>query len=317
MAEMSALARYAAKKLLIGIPVVVLVSLLLFLIMKQVPSDPIRMIAGDRVTKATVAALERSWGLDQPLYIQFFYWFAKMVTGNFGYSFVTREPVSLLIWGRLPYTLELTLPSLVLSYIVGVPLGVIAALGRGKSRDYLAMGVSNFFYSMPTYWLGLMLSLVFGLYLRWFPISGTNGGLSSLVLPILTLTLPPIAYSARIARTEMIETLGEDYIKTAEAKGLSSSRVVMKHALRNSIVPVTVMFFLSFPWIIGGAVIVETVFAWPGMGQLLYRSIIQLDYPVIQAIVLIIAILVVLCNILGDIVAATLDPRIRIEREGP
>lgn len=310
---MSALARYASKKILIGIPVVVLVTLLLFLIMKQVPSDPIRMIAGERVTKERVAELRKSWGLDQPVYLQFFYWFANMIRGNFGYSFVTREPVSFLIWERLPYTLELTLPSLVLSYVLGVPLGIIAALGRGKSRDYLAMGVSNFFYSMPQYWLGLMLMLVFGLYLGWFPISGTNGGLGSFVLPILTYTLPLIAFSARIARTEMIEALGEDYIRTAWAKGLSSARVVLKHALRNALIPVTVMFFLDFPWIIGGAVIVETVFSWPGMGQLLYKSIIQLDYPVIQAIVLIIAILVVLCNILGDIVAATLDPRIRIE----
>jgi len=311
---MSALARYTSKKILIGIPVVVLVTLLLFLIMKQVPSDPIRMIAGDRVTKERVAELRKSWGLDQPIYLQFFYWFAKMITGDFGYSFVTQQPVSFLIWGRLPYTLELTLPSLLLSYVLGVPLGIIAALGRGKSRDYLAMGVSNFFYSMPTYWLGLMLMIVFGLYLRWFPISGTNAGLGSLVLPILTYTLPLIAFSARIARTEMIETMGEDYIRTAWAKGLSSARVVLKHALRNALIPVTVMFFLDFPWIIGGAVIVETVFSWPGMGQLLYKSIIQLDYPVIQAIVLVIAILVVLCNILGDIVAATLDPRIRIER---
>lgn len=312
---MSALARYASKKILIGIPVVVLVTLLLFLIMKHVPSDPIRMIAGDRVTKERVAELRRSWGLDLPVYLQFFYWFANMISGNFGYSFVTREPVSFLIWGRLPYTLELTVPSLVLSYVLGVPLGIIAALGRGKSSDYLAMGVSNFFYSMPQYWLALMLMLVFGLYLGWFPISGINGGLSSFVLPMVTYTLPLIAYSARIARTEMIETLGEDYIRTAWAKGLSSARVVLKHALRNAVIPVTVMFFLDVPWILGGAVIIETVFSWPGMGQLLYKSIIQLDYPVIQAIVLVIAILVVLCNILGDIVAATLDPRIRVERE--
>jgi len=312
---MNELARYAIKKILIGIPVVVLVTLLLFLIMKHVPSDPIRMIAGDRVTKERVAELERSWGLDQPLYLQFFFWFGKMMADDFGYSFVTREPVSLLVWARLPYTLELTIPALVLSYVLGVPLGIIAALGRGKSRDYLAMGVSNFFYSMPQYWLGLMLMLVFGLYLGWLPISGPDAGVSSLALPILTYTLPLIAFSARVARTEMIEALGEDYIRTAWAKGLSSATVILKHALRNALIPVTVMFFLDFPWVIGGAVIVETVFSWPGMGQLLYKSIIQLDYPVIQAIVLIISILVVICNIFGDIVAAILDPRIRVERD--
>lgn len=312
---MSALARYSFKKILIGIPVVIFVCLLLFLIMKQVPGDPIRMIAGERVTKEKIEDLRRSWGLDQPLYIQFFYWFSKVMTGDFGYSYITRQPVSYLIWARLPYTLELTLPSLVLSYVLGIPLGVVAALGRGKSRDYLTMGISNFFYSMPTYWLGLMLMLMFGLYLRWFPISGTTAGFQSLVLPTLTYTLPFIAFSARIARTEMLEVLGEDYIRTAWAKGLPSSRVILRHALRNALIPVTVMFFLDLPWIIGGAVIVETVFSWPGMGHLLYKSILQLDYPVIQAIVLIIAILVVICNILGDIVSASLDPRIRVEPE--
>jgi ABC-type dipeptide/oligopeptide/nickel transport system permease component len=312
---MSALARYAIKKILIGIPVVVLVTLLLFLIMKQVPGDPIRMIAGERVTKETIDELRRSWGLDQPTYIQFFYWFSKIMSGDFGYSYVTRQPVSFLIWSRLPYTLELTLPSLVLSYVLGVPLGIIAALGRGKSRDYITMGISNFFYSMPTYWLGLMLMLVFGLYLRWFPISGTTGGLESLVLPTLTYTLPFIAFSARIARTEMLEVLGEDYIRTAWAKGLTSGRVILKHALRNALIPVTVMFFLDLPWIIGGAVIVESVFSWPGMGNLLYKSILRLDYPVILAIVFVIAILIVICNIVGDVVSATLDPRIRVETE--
>jgi len=311
---MGALLRYSIKKALIGIPVVILVTFILFLIMKSVPADPILIIAGDRVPAARILELRREWGLDKPFLVQYFYWFSKIMTGDFGYSILTRQPVSYLIWARLPYTLELTVPSLILSYVLGVPFGIIAALRRGSARDHLTMAVLNFFYSMPTYWLGLMLMLVFGLYLGMFPISGASSP-SSIVLPTITLTIPFLAYSARIARTEMLDVLTEDYMRTAWAKGLKSRVVILKHGLRNALIPITVLFFLDLPWIIGGAVIVETVFSWPGMGNLLYKSIVRLDYSVIQAIVLVIAILIVISNILGDIVAASLDPRIRIEPE--
>jgi ABC-type dipeptide/oligopeptide/nickel transport system permease component len=202
----------------------------------------------------------------------------------------------------------------VLSYVFGIPIGVVAALKRGTAVDNITVGVATFFYSMPTYWLGLILMLTFGLYLRWFPISGSSS-LESMVLPLLTLTLPYVAMSARIVRTEMLEVLTEDYVRTAWAKGLPSRRVILRHALRNALIPLTVMFFLDLPWIIGGAVIVESVFAWPGMGSLLYKSILKQDYPVVQALVLVITILTVVCNILGDIVSAFLDPRIRVEKE--
>lgn len=311
---MSALLRYSVKRVLIGIPVILLVSLFIFLLMQMLPGDPIKLIAGERVTQERIEELKRSWGLDQPIYIQYFYWLSHVMMGDFGYSYVTRLPVSLLIWSRLPYTIQLTFTALVLSYVFGIPIGVVAALKRGTVIDNITVGVATFFYSMPTYWLGLILMLTFGLHLKWFPISGSSS-LESMVLPLLTLTLPYVAMSARIVRTEMLEVLTEDYIRTAWAKGLPSRRVILRHALRNALIPLTVMFFLDLPWIIGGAVIVETVFAWPGMGSLLYKSILRQDYPVVQALVLIITILTVLCNILGDIVAAFLDPRIRVEKE--
>ena len=311
---MSALLRYSMKKVVIGIPVVFFVSLFIFLLMQMMPGDPIRLIAGERVTPERIEELRRSWGLNQPIYIQYFYWLSHLIVGDFGFSYVTRLPVSLLVWSRLPYTIELTLTSLALSYVLGIPIGVIAALKRGTLLDNTTIGISTFFYSMPTYWLGLMLMLTFGLYLRWFPISGASS-FESMVLPTLTLTLPYVAMSARIVRTEMLDVLTEDYVRTAWAKGLPSRRVILRHALRNALIPLTVMFFLDLPWIIGGAVIVETVFAWPGMGSLLYKSVVRQDYPVVQAIVLVIAILTVVCNILGDIVAAFLDPRIRVEKE--
>jgi len=310
----SALLRYSMKKVVIGIPVVFFVSLFIFLLMQMMPGDPIRLIAGERVTPERIEELRRSWGLNQPIYIQYFYWLSHLIVGDFGFSYVTRLPVSLLVWSRLPYTIELTLTSLALSYVLGIPIGVIAALKRGTLLDNTTIGISTFFYSMPTYWLGLMLMLTFGLYLRWFPISGASS-LESMVLPTLTLTLPYVAMSARIVRTEMLDVLTEDYVRTAWAKGLPSRRVILRHALRNALIPLTVMFFLDLPWIIGGAVIVETVFAWPGMGSLLYKSVVRQDYPVVQAIVLVIAILTVVCNILGDIVSAFLDPRIRVEKE--
>ncbi|MEM2366907.1 MAG: ABC transporter permease [Candidatus Bathyarchaeia archaeon] len=311
---MSALLRYTVKRVLIGIPVIFLVSLLIFLLMQMLPGDPIKLIAGERATPERIEELRRSWGLDQPIYIQYFYWLSHVMIGDFGYSYVTRLPVSHLIWSRLPYTIQLTFTALILSYILGIPIGVIAAIKRGTVVDNVTVGVATFFYSMPTYWLGLILMLIFGLHLRWFPISGSFS-LESMVLPLLTLTLPYVAMSARIVRTEMLEVLTEDYVRTAWAKGLPSRMVILKHALRNALIPLTVMFFLDLPWIIGGAVIVESVFAWPGMGSLLYKSILKQDYPVVQAIVLIITILTVVCNILGDVVVAFLDPRIRVEKE--
>ncbi|MEM0007868.1 MAG: ABC transporter permease [Candidatus Bathyarchaeia archaeon] len=311
---MSALLRYTMKRILIGIPVIFLVSLFIFLLMQMLPGDPIKLIASERATPERIEELRRSWGLDQPIYIQYFYWLSHVMMGDFGYSYVTRLPVSHLIWSRLPYTIQLTFTALILSYVLGIPIGVIAAVKRGTVVDNVTVGVATFFYSMPTYWLGLILMLIFGLYLRWFPISGSFS-LESMVLPLLTLTLPYVAMSARIVRTEMLEVLTEDYVRTAWAKGLPSRMVILKHALRNALIPLTVMFFLDLPWIIGGAVIVESVFAWPGMGSLLYKSILKQDYPVVQAIVLIITILTVICNILGDVVVAFLDPRIRVEKE--
>jgi ABC-type dipeptide/oligopeptide/nickel transport system permease component len=310
---MPALLRYATKKILIGIPVVLSVSLFIFLLMQAMPGDPIEMISGEKVTQQRLEELKRSWGLDQPIYIQYFYWLSHLFTGDFGISYRTKLPASLLIWSRIPYTLQLTLTALILSYVLGIPMGVMAALKRGTFIDSITIGTATFFYSMPTYWLGLMLMLTFGLNLKWFPISGASS-FESMILPTITLTLPYVAMSARIVRTEMLEVLTEDYIRTAWAKGLPSRKVILTHALRNALIPLTVMFFLDLPWIIGGAVIVETVFAWPGMGTLLYQSIVKQDYPVVQAIVLIIAILTVVCNILGDIISAALDPRIRVEK---
>lgn len=307
--------KYAVKKIFLGIPAILGVSIILFSIMHMIPGDPIVLIVGERVDPSRIEELREAWGLNKPIYIQYFYWLSHFIQGDFGTSIIHRQPVSDLIFSRLPFTIELTLTSLIIAYIIGIPIGVVAALKRGSWIDYLAMGFAIFFYSMPGFWLGLMLMLLFGLYLKWLPLSGYSGP-ESLILPALTLALPSIAMIARLIRSEMLEVLTEDYVRTAWAKGLPSRTVIFRHAFKNALIPVIVMFFLQLPWLIGGAVVIETVFAWPGMGRLLYKSIVRQDYPVVQAIILIIAILTVISNILGDIVSAILDPRIRLEEAG-
>lgn len=307
---------YVVKKLLIGIPVIFGVTIILFYIMYMLPGDPIKLLlAGERVTPAKIEELRRAWGLDQPVYIQYFYWLSHVVRGDLGVSIVTKEPVTLLISQRLPYTLALMLISTLLSYAIGVLSGVLTALGRGTLVDSVVSITGIVGYSIPGFWFGLMLMLAFGRYLQILPISGYEGP-HSLILPALSLALPSSAYVMRLTRAEMIEVLNEDYIRTAWAKGLNERRVLLVHALRNAMIPVVVMFFLDIPWLIGGAVVIETLFALPGMGRLLYVSIIRQDYAVVQGIVLIITVLTVVFNTLGDIVVAVLDPRVRVERGG-
>jgi len=307
---------YVVKKLLIGIPVIFGVTIILFYIMYMLPGDPIKLLlAGERVTPAKIEELRRAWGLDQPVYIQYFYWLSHVVRGDLGVSIVTKEPVTFLISQRLPYTLALMLISTLLSYTIGVVSGILTALRRGTLVDSVVSIAGIVGYSIPGFWFGLMLMLVFGRYLQLLPISGYEGP-HSLILPALSLALPSSAYVMRLTRAEMIEVLNEDYIRTAWAKGLNERRVLLVHALRNAMIPVVVMFFLDIPWLIGGAVVIETLFALPGMGRLLYVSIIRQDYAVVQGIVLIITILTVVFNTLGDIVVAVLDPRVRVEREG-
>ncbi len=307
---------YVLKKFLIGIPVIFGVTIILFYIMYTLPGDPIKLLlAGERVTPARIEELRRAWGLDQPVYIQYFYWLSHIVRGDLGVSIVTKEPVALLISQRLPYTLTLMLISTLLSYSIGVLAGLITALKRGTLIDGFVSIVGVINYSIPGFWFGLMLMLSFGYYLQLLPISGYEGP-HSLVLPALSLALPSSAYVMRLTRAEMVEVLNEDYIRTARAKGLNKRRVLLVHALRNAMIPVVVMFFLNMPWLIGGAVVIETLFALPGMGRLLYVSIIRQDYAVVQGIVLIITVLTVVFNTLGDVVVAVLDPRIRVERGG-
>jgi len=307
---LSDLLEYAAKKLILGVFIVLTVTITLFGIMQAMPGDPVELIAGERVSPERIAEIRAQWGLDKPIYIQYFYWLSRILRGDFGTSIVTKLPVSELIKARLPYTLLLTGSALAFEYIIAVPLGLLAALRWNTKVDRLLVVISTILWSMPNFWLGVILMIIFGIKLNILPLSGYSG-LKSLVLPLLALSLPSLAGILRLTRSEVLEVLREDYVLTAYAKGLPNHKVLVKHILRNALVPVTVMFFLYLPWLIGGSVIIETVFAWPGMGRLLWKSIVVQDYPVVQAVIFIIAVLTVVSNTVGDIVSAILDPRIR------
>ena len=304
------LTEYTVKRLIIGVFIVLTVTVILFGIMQAMPGDPIELLAGERVSPEKIAQLKAQWGLDKPVYMQYFYWLSRIIRGDFGRSMVTKLPVIELIKARLPYTLLLTGSALIVEYVIAIPLGLLAALKWGSKTDHVVVTLSIVLWSMPSFWLGVLLMIIFAIKLNLLPLSGYSG-LKSLILPLLTLSLPSLAGTLRLTRSEVLEVLREDYVLTAYAKGLPKYKVLIKHVLRNALVPVTVMFFLYLPWLIGGAVIVETVFAWPGMGRLLWKSITVQDYPVVQAIIFIIALLTVISNTIGDIVSAVLDPRIR------
>ena len=301
---------YAIRRLGIGVLTVVVVTLVLFLIMHSMPGDPIRMIADPRTPEHQLEILRARWGLDRPMHIQYVVWLSNIARGDFGTSISTRLPVRDLIANRLPYTLALVLPALLLRYLIGVTVGLVVAGGRQTWQGNILVVVSTIMRSVPGFWLGILLMLVFAVRLGWFPISGYSGP-RSIVLPMLTLMLPPIADTARMTYSEVLDVMKEMYVTTARSKGLAERHVLVHHVLRNALIPVTVSFFLSLPWLIGGAVIVESVFGWPGMGRLLWRSITQQDLPVVQGVVVIIAVLTVLSNTLGDMMTGFLDPRIR------
>lgn len=312
---MNDMLEYIIRRLLIGIVVIIAVTALLFGIMQMMPGDAIELISSPRVSPEKIAELKVLWGLDKPVVVQYFYWISRIFKGDFGTSIVSGQKVLLLISERLPFTLMLTGSALLLQYIIAIPLGLIAAYKKDSILDRTIVAFTIGFSSIPPFWLGILLMIVFGVWLKVLPISGYNG-IKSIVLPLVTMALPGLAGVLRLTRSEVLEMLRERYVETAYAKGVRRNMVLLKHVLRNALIPVSVMFFLNLPWTIGGSVVIETVFAWPGMGTLLWRSISTQDYPVVQGIIFIIAILTVLSNILGDILSAFLDPRVRQEMKG-
>ncbi len=286
------------------------VTLIAFLILHLSKGDPVKIMLGPYATEENVAALRAKYNLDEPLHVQYLTWIGNVLKGDLGNSIRYNRSVNELIGERIGPTLILTGSGLVIAVVFGVMLGISAALRRNSLLDYFSTFQAMFWISIPAFWLGILLLYIFGLQLRWVPIAGMTG-FTSIILPALTLGLRQEAWFARPMRAEMLEVLNQDYVKTAKAKGLKYRIVIWKHALRNALIPIVTMLALRLPWIIGGSVVVEVVFSWGGIGSLLVNSVLARDFPVVQAILLIIAITVVLANLFADLIYSVIDPRIR------
>lgn len=287
------------------------VSALVFLLIHLIPGDPVEVMLGEGSLPADREALRRSLGLDQPLYIQMLDYYRGLLTLDLGQSLYSQRPITEIMIERLPATIELAVAGLLVALIIAVPLGVLAAVRSNTPWDGGAMMFSMLGVSIPNFLMGPLLILVFALWLGWLPVSGREGILS-LVLPALTLGTAMAAILSRMIRATLLETLGEDYIRTARAKGLGWRAVIFRHALRNALLPVITLLGLQLGALLGGTVITEIVFSWPGIGQLTIESIHRRDYPVLQACVLLISVSYVLVNTLTDLAYAWLDPRVRL-----
>jgi len=287
------------------------VASLVFLLIHFVPGDPVDMMLGENAQMADREALRESLGLNRPVGIQLLHYFSNLLQGDLGTSLHSREPVVQMLAERLPATAELAMASLLISCLIAFPLGIIAALNKGKTWDKTAMGVSLLGVSIPNFLLGPVLILIFSIYLGWLPVSGREG-LDSMVLPAITLGTALAAVLSRMIRSTLLEVLQEDFIRTARAKGDSHYQVVIRHALPNAMLPIITLLGLQLGVLLGGAVITETVFSWPGIGKLTIDSIMKRDYPVVQGCVLLISLTYVIVNMLTDLLYAWIDPRIRL-----
>jgi peptide/nickel transport system permease protein len=301
--------RYLARKLAHTAFVAFGVVTLVFVALRMSGDPAATMLPGD-ASVDELRDLRHALGLDQPLHVQYVRFLASAVTGDFGMSLRHQEPAMGLVLERLPATLELAFAALLLSVAVALPLGILAALHRGRLADMLAMAFAVVGQATPYFWMGIMLILIFAVELQWVPTSG-RGGLERLILPAVTLGTHFMAVLARLTRTSMLEVLGQNYVTTARAKGLTERSVVLVHALKNAAVPVVTLIGLQFGTLLGGAVVTETIFAWPGVGRLAVQSIFVRDYPVVQAGVFVLALSFVAINLLVDLLYGWLDPRTR------
>ena len=288
------------------------VTLLVFSLLYMMPGNPIDIITDRKVSAEKRAELVHQYGYDQPLHVQYVRWIKKIVTEqDFGQSVRYKVPVWNLMKDRIPRSVKLCGWSLLIEMLLALPLGLLAAIKKDSFYDRFSVNFTLMLTSMTSFWLGALLILIFAVGLKWFPISGFEHA-RNYVLPVAALTAGSLAGTLRLTRAEVLEVLNEKYVTTALAKGLPYRTVMFKHVLRNALIMVTVSVFMSLPWLISGAVVTEKIFGIPGMGNLLLNSIVVQDFPVVQAVLLIIAILTVICNLLSDIVIAILDPRIRI-----
>ncbi len=303
------MARYITQRLIQAVGVIIGVSMLVFVLVRVIPGDPARIMLSESASDEQVSQMRHILGLDQPLPVQYVVFVRQALAGDLGTSLFYGEPTLKVVADHLPATLLLGATSLVLALVIAVPVGVLSAVRRDSVWDFAGMGLAIVGQSVPAFWLGLMLVLVFSVFLGWLPSSGFGSPLH-LVLPSVTLGAFICALSTRLIRSGLLEVLHEDYVRTARAKGLTERAVLSRHALRNTLIPLVTILGLQLGSLLGGAVITETVFAWPGVGTLIFTAINARDYPLIQASVLLLSLVFVLINLGVDLVYAYLDPRI-------
>ncbi len=309
---------YILRRILAVIPVMLLVAVFVFLLLRLTPGDPAAIIAGDMATPAQLERIREAMGLNDPLHIQFVTWVGQLLRGDLGVSLISNTPVATMVADRIAPTLSIAVLTIVMSVAIAVPMGVLAAWKHRSMADYAVMTFSVLGFSVPVFVIGYLFILVFSLQLGWFPVqgytplsSGLSGFLSNAFLPALTLSTIYVALIARMTRANMLEVLGEDYIRTARAKGAPERTVLFRHALKNAAVPILTVIGTGFALLIGGVVVTETVFNIPGVGRLTVDAILARDYPVIQAMILLTSFLYVLVNLLIDLSYSLFDPRIR------
>jgi peptide/nickel transport system permease protein len=301
---------FAIRRIVLLVPTVLVVTTLVFTVFRLVPGDPTIFLAGPEATARDQAEIRKSLGLDKPVVVQYFIFMKQAARGDFGKSQYSRRPVIKEIAARYPYTLLLACASIAVAATLGVALGVLAAVRHASIFDYGSMVLAIAGVSLPNFWLGLLFMLLFSVKLHWLPTSG-SGEVRHLILPAITLGLPATAVIARLTRSTMLETLHQDYIRTAHAKGLGRTAVILRHGLRNSLIPTITVIGLNFGNLLGGSVIAETLFSWPGIGFLLINAVRGRDYPVVTGVVFVFSITFILINALVDILYGLIDPRIR------
>lgn len=301
--------RYIVRRLLLFIPTTLAALTLVFVIFRLVPGDPARLMAGDAATEESIAQLREEMGLNDSILTQYFHYLDDLLHGDLGRSRVYQQAVTGPIMDRLPNTLLLAAAAMSIALVIGVTVGIISALRSHTWVDHLSMLTAVGGVSLPSFWLGLMLIMLFSVQLGWLPVGGFNTKWG-IVLPALTLAANQMAVLARMTRSTMIGVMHQDYIRTARSKGLPQRRVVASHGLRNALIPTLTVAGVQLGYLLGGSLVVETVFAWPGLGRLLMDSIQQRDYPMIQAIVLVYAVLMLSVNLIVDVLFAVVDPRV-------
>jgi peptide/nickel transport system permease protein len=313
---------FIIRRLIQSVIVLLLVTIIVFVALRLLPGDPIRMLLTQNqqseITQEQIDYMRHQYGLDKPMIVQYFNWLGGALHGDLGRSILNHVPVANEILRRLPITLNLGIPAFILGIILGIPAGILCAVRRGRFIDMLVTTLSNIGITIPVFWLGFLLIYVFGLQLKWLPVQGYTSPFTDLwlniklvILPIICLAVFPIASTSRQTRSSMLDVMKQDYVRTAWSKGLQEKMIILRHALKNSLIPVVTLSGMGLSMIIGGSVIDETVFNIPGMGRLAVTSVFSQDYPYVQGIVLFVAIMVLLANLITDIAYSYLDPRIR------